>query len=521
MAIDGLTPAVVFPLFNFVLRGVQTAYELASVPAETGDYLKTISQVMADLKITKQLRRQKSKYLSYGDLVEVDRTINNTEEAMKGVEVLVESARVDMSTSPGSVSARSRIMWIIRDQTKIGAAMNRLAIASQSLQREIIVLKATQTVNTKYEYEDCKYDYGYDDMKSSFSSPSSSSSDGWQQNPPTYLQATIDAIHERRKWNERRNSTAKKRPASRNTTPTSATVPTGFPSFPAFNDTCDDAGLMSASMNNVAEWIRHNEDILSVLAPGASAEPRDKLLPATIVNMPDDLGTWDTISELDGDIPPSMARPLRPASASPFRAPPIVPPLRTASRVNPSFPQQQRGQTMSLPNLASQNWAAHDTSKSQRRPPPVPPKKPLTTLGPSLMESTTLIPGRRTPMRVRWKEDTGDEIHVIESYADEREAGVHEYFPPSPENPFNDSNEPSVNLSDSSETDKPAEQPLRRTKTRIRPPRVQGNLNYNVSMSDVSQTSEIPKKAHSRSGSSSQLHWRLQMQNEDLARLGN
>ena len=86
MALDGLTPAVVFPLFNFLLRIVQTAYEVAAVPAETSDYLKTISQVLADIKIAKELRKECLPNLSSNSLTVVENVIRNTENAMAGVE---------------------------------------------------------------------------------------------------------------------------------------------------------------------------------------------------------------------------------------------------------------------------------------------------------------------------------------------------------------------------------------------------------------------------------------------------
>jgi len=363
MAIDGLTPAIVFPIFNFVLRSVQTAYEIASVPAETSDYLKTISHIMTVLNTAKQLRRQKANFMTREELSEVDNAILKTEDAMKGVELLVERARVDMSIIPGNVSAGSRIMWVVRDQHKVGPAMNRLAIVSQSLHREIITMRGAQAPNVKYDQGEEICDHGRDDLKSPWEDHSSSSTGGiWQPAPPTYLQATIDGMRERRLWNERRNSLVKRGFTSRNVTPTSPTIPTT--TFPSFHEQFDDDEIVSATMNSIADWIKHNENMLSVLAPSASAAPRDTFLPATIVNVANDIDFQNTIAELPGDTPHPSMQPRRPATTSPPQIPPNIVPQVPINPFRQMTLQQLIDPTLSPPDPPTKPRATHHPSKN-------------------------------------------------------------------------------------------------------------------------------------------------------------
>ena len=111
MVVEGVNPAaIVFPLFNVIIRGVQEAYEFAAVSAETNDCLRTIWQVLADLKVAKELRRQKANTLTTQNLTRVDEVIKNSEDAVRGLEQLVERARVDMSVDEDRVGAGARIM---------------------------------------------------------------------------------------------------------------------------------------------------------------------------------------------------------------------------------------------------------------------------------------------------------------------------------------------------------------------------------------------------------------------------
>ena len=123
---DPISASIVFPLLNFAWRSVQTGYELAGVPSATQDHLKTISQVLLDIQTARDLRNQKAGYLSDNEVICVDTTIKNTEEALAGLEALVERARVDMQLHGNTVRAPARIMWVMRDSGMANAALSRI-----------------------------------------------------------------------------------------------------------------------------------------------------------------------------------------------------------------------------------------------------------------------------------------------------------------------------------------------------------------------------------------------------------
>lgn len=142
MPLDGITPtAVALPALNFAFRTFQTGLELAAVDKQTQDVLDTISQVTADLKSARALRRKKSRLLDLTEKEDVDRTIQDTEKALEGLEALVERPRVDMMTKAKTVRFSSRVMWVMKDAPNVPVAMTRLGVVFAALNREITVLR--------------------------------------------------------------------------------------------------------------------------------------------------------------------------------------------------------------------------------------------------------------------------------------------------------------------------------------------------------------------------------------------
>ncbi len=95
MPVDSISPiSVVFSVFNFAIRGIQTAYEFASVPVETEDYLKTIRLVFYHLRRAEGICRHKPASLGLDDLSSVDNVNKITKKLTAGLEILVERAEV-------------------------------------------------------------------------------------------------------------------------------------------------------------------------------------------------------------------------------------------------------------------------------------------------------------------------------------------------------------------------------------------------------------------------------------------
>jgi len=477
MAIDGISPAaVVFPLANFAMRGVHTAYEFASVPAETNDYLKTIRQVLDDLKTARDLRRQKSLHLSVKELNRVDRVIKNTEEAMAGLEVLVERARVDMAIGFNRVGACSRMLWVMRDSNKVAAAMSRLDIACQSLHGEISMLRFAHKGSSVFAEDD-------NDCKRLSSGYGTTVGDGGHgPAPPSYLQATIDSMHERRLLH--RLSSARKQ----------STTYSGHLSLPEqdpiMHSRCSgDADGLSASVDNIGRYIRHNEEMLSVFAPDvpASRETRSALF----VSMAQPDATRGNISELYGDSPSaSLSVPAARDQPTPFSVPktPSISQQLESLSLKPAPARQTRRTTPHVvkPRNASKRRASSSTS---------------------LMGSTARMPGHRKACEVRWYDAVDSTDHREQAsavYEGVTVAATAEEVSP-------------LRTVDGamSGSDEATEQVLGRTQTRRRPPRLP--LNSVVSPNE-SQVSANPQNVGMRSTRSrpSRLDWQVQ---EHLAKI--
>lgn len=250
MPIDGASAALVVPFLNFIGRAARTGFELASVPAETKDYLQTISDVVNDLKTARELQRQKADYLTDMDEIRIARAIHSAEEAMKGLQVLIERPRVDMETSFGGVRASSRILWVLRDSTKVQAVLSRLHLANQSLHSEIAMMRNIRGGGS--------YGCGNDDRCKCYHGSKSPGAA-----PPSYLQATMDAMNERRLLNKARPSVCTRRRPSQIEHPRSQPRSR----LPTVASPQDDEEGVSASISNIADYFRVNEEMIASSAP--------------------------------------------------------------------------------------------------------------------------------------------------------------------------------------------------------------------------------------------------------------
>lgn len=435
MPIDGVSSATfVFPLLNFALRAFQTGCELSSAQSNAKDLLETISQVASDIKSAKEFRRRKACFLDDNEIAKFDKVIKSTETAMAGLEELVEPARVDMAVNYGQIGAGSRIMWIMRDSNKVGAALGRLTIASGRLQSQMIIMHS----KTRTDDDDEDQPKNHHRRNASDQGPP----------PPSYLQATLDAMH------ERRQSFKRARPTS-----TPPILPSAQPIEPPPQTPATANGL-SASINNVADFIRYNEEILATLSSVPNSSPRNELVPAVLVSSLNRTSPLDSICEMDSS-PSPAAGPQRPLSESAGAQstsadvpPPPVPaprirlryanrpltngysPDQTASRIPSILLPGPRPYALSTPTIPAPTTAVYSSTRTQSAPVvsnssrpqaavfpspsadmqiiprslvPPQPQSPRSTSTSAIMESETLIPGHKNPMRLRWHEPVGDD----------------------------------------------------------------------------------------------------------------
>jgi hypothetical protein len=191
-------------VLNFAVKSFQTGYELKQVPQETGELLKTIESVRLDIVRAKENRIVWAKTSDSRDLVEWDRSIREVENALAGLEKIVEPARLDSQVNRGQIKAWTRLMWVIRDAHSRAANSDRLNVAHSRL-LHYSSLAITQARQAQHQQEMID--------EQAMGSP-----------PPSYHDATKRAMCDRREYKQR-----KSRPGSIIAVNMPSTTTTRFP----------------------------------------------------------------------------------------------------------------------------------------------------------------------------------------------------------------------------------------------------------------------------------------------------
>jgi hypothetical protein len=129
------------------LRLSQTAYELKAVDQQARELLGTTDHVNTCVKTARELRHQKSAFLSSSLKFWIDGVILETERTVQDVAALIEPARVDMRTNSGRVSLKNRVAFVLRDSPRVETNLHRLSIASGNLNSVMVVLTGNCGVN--------------------------------------------------------------------------------------------------------------------------------------------------------------------------------------------------------------------------------------------------------------------------------------------------------------------------------------------------------------------------------------
>jgi hypothetical protein len=136
----GLSIAAVLSALNFGYRSLQTGYELQAVPEQAQNLLATIETSSRDIEFARSLRRRKSGILSGQEKAHIDEKITDTEAALRGLEALVEAARVDMMTRFGRIRPWNRALWVVRESPQVGTSLARLNVALPALNTVVAVM---------------------------------------------------------------------------------------------------------------------------------------------------------------------------------------------------------------------------------------------------------------------------------------------------------------------------------------------------------------------------------------------
>jgi hypothetical protein len=444
MGIDGISPAtVVFPLLNFAFGTIRTAFELTSALEETASLIKSIEQVSVELKSAYRLRDTISRKGDTCDLSRIDAAIQETEDAIHDVRGMTERARVDMSTRYGKIGTRSRVLWVVRDSRKVPTELMRLALANACLKNSVDEFRYQIPTLSKMDYDSgdagCWKNAG-DDYHGIA--------------PPPYKQATKEAMFERRRFKDQRNSLHRTASVVSSSGPPSPKLPTREDSH---NSALPTTSALS-HLNDVRAYVQDYEEMLQLLRPGSLAPQFDQVLKTTSeidTNVGPDLRPCYELEATPTAMKTPIQSNVRPAqqasravpytqtdtfadSTGPFLSS-FVPNTRTIeqqtsispaatlvkSSFNPrSMPQSSSTGSISQLHLDARHLAGIrlEPNLADRRqiiPPGGPPsawrskgtlgmKKSL-GLSASSMEFEARIPGQKKPMQVRWQEPDGDD----------------------------------------------------------------------------------------------------------------
>lgn len=139
--------AAVPAVFNFAVKGTQTSFELQGVPEQTRALFETIASTRSDIINARERRVALAKQHGPDEFFEWDRSVKDTEAALKDLEKLVESARIDLQHNNGKIGLKTRFTWVLRDSKSLSATSHRLTLAHQRM------LFAMTIVHIKHDRE--------------------------------------------------------------------------------------------------------------------------------------------------------------------------------------------------------------------------------------------------------------------------------------------------------------------------------------------------------------------------------
>lgn len=131
--------AAIPAVFNFAVKGTQTSFELQQVPEQTRALFETIASTKTDIINARKRRVAFAKQYDTDDFAEWDRAVKETEAALTELERLVEPARIDLRHNDGKISAKTRIMFVIKESKSLSATSHRLTLAHQRMSSEMMM----------------------------------------------------------------------------------------------------------------------------------------------------------------------------------------------------------------------------------------------------------------------------------------------------------------------------------------------------------------------------------------------
>ncbi|KAJ5623177.1 hypothetical protein N7490_011782 [Penicillium lividum] len=118
---------------------------LSSVYEQTAEVLKTKDHSLTQLHEAQRLRQLKGPLLDPSEILWMDNTILDVENAALDVAILLEPTRVERETGNGKLSLGRQFRWVYRDNQRARDMINRLLACHSSL---MAVLARLQRIDT-------------------------------------------------------------------------------------------------------------------------------------------------------------------------------------------------------------------------------------------------------------------------------------------------------------------------------------------------------------------------------------
>lgn len=128
---------------GFVIKLCEYTYALRAVDQQTEAYLTTAKHAWENIQTCRRLLQLRQEHLPVAERKDYERVLNEAKTAAEEVARLLEPARVDVE-SDGQLSFSTRMLWVLRDDPAIVAALRRLNLVHTTLTQNISALRLMQ-----------------------------------------------------------------------------------------------------------------------------------------------------------------------------------------------------------------------------------------------------------------------------------------------------------------------------------------------------------------------------------------
>ncbi|OQV03650.1 hypothetical protein CLAIMM_08667 [Cladophialophora immunda] len=132
---------------TFVFKICEVTYALRAVDQQTREYLITAQHAWTNIKTCRDLLSHQQDLLPLSERKDYERVMEETKRAAEEVALLLEPARVDLDADC-KIHFSTRVMWVLSDNSNVGAALKRLDIVHTTLTQNIATLRLLRSYGT-------------------------------------------------------------------------------------------------------------------------------------------------------------------------------------------------------------------------------------------------------------------------------------------------------------------------------------------------------------------------------------